>query len=81
MKDSDHNATVTLLVRIENYEVKFLCEFRCFVKSCVKVIHLVFVYRDTLVSPIMGDDTITGRGLMEMIPPEACLNKPEAIDR
>ena len=29
----------------------------------------------------MGDDTITGRGLIEMIPPEACLDKPEAVDR
>ena len=30
---------------------------------------------------VMGDDTITGRGLIEMIPPEACLDKPEAVDR
>ena len=29
---------------------------------------------------IMGDDTITGQGLMEMIPPEACLDKPKAAD-
>ena len=29
---------------------------------------------------ILGDDTITGRRLMEMIQPEACMDKPEAVD-
>ena len=29
---------------------------------------------------IMGDDTVTGRRLMEMIQPEACMDKPEAVD-
>ena len=28
----------------------------------------------------MGDDTTPGQGLMEMIPPEACMDKPEAVD-
>ena len=28
----------------------------------------------------LGDDTITGRRLMEMIQPEACMDKPEAVD-
>ena len=28
----------------------------------------------------MGDDTVTGRRLMEMIQPEACMDKPEAVD-
>ena len=28
----------------------------------------------------MGDDTVTGRRLMEMIQPEACMEKPEAVD-
>ena len=28
----------------------------------------------------MGDDTTTGHGLMEMILPEACMDKPEAVD-
>ena len=27
----------------------------------------------------MGDDTVTGRRLMEMIQPEACVDKPEAV--
>ena len=30
-----------------------------------------------LMMMIMGDDTNPGRGLMEMIPPEACINKHE----
>ena len=29
---------------------------------------------------ILGDDTVTGRRLMEMIQPEACMDKPEAVD-
>ena len=29
---------------------------------------------------IMGDDTTPGRGLMEMIPPEACMDKPSGLD-
>ena len=28
----------------------------------------------------MGDDTTPGQGLMEMILPEACMDKPEAVD-
>ena len=31
-------------------------------------------------SIIMGDDTTPGQGLMEMIPPSACMKKPEAVD-
>ena len=36
---------------------------------------------DSLLGPtILGDDTVTGRRLMEMIQPEACMDKPEAVD-
>ena len=28
----------------------------------------------------MGDDTTPGQGLMEMILPDACMDKPEAVD-